>query len=116
MVPASFSMVPVMLKILARLAGLLLLAGGFIALVVDGTRSIAGGRLAVASLHRGLSELDPALFESLRTGLAQKSEWLWDPLATNLLALPVSLVFLGLGGLLILLSARRETQRRYWRR
>ena len=109
-------MVPVMLKILARLAGLLLLAGGFIALVVDGTRSIAGGRLAVASLHRGLSELDPALFESLRTGLAQKSEWLWDPLATNLLALPVSLVFLGLGGLLILLSARRETQRRYWRR
>jgi hypothetical protein len=105
-----------MLRILARLLGLLLLAGGFIALVVDGTRSIAGGTLAVTSLHRGLSELEPALFESLRVSLTEKSEWLWDPVATNLLTLPVSFAFLGLGALLILLSARQETQRRYWRR
>jgi hypothetical protein len=109
-------MVPFMLRILARLIGLLLLAGGFISLVVDGTRSIAGGRLAVTSLHRGLSEFEPALFESLRVSVAQKSEWLWDPVTTNLLTLPVSLAFLGLGALLILISARREAQRRYWRR
>ena len=39
-----------MLRLLTRFLAQLLLAGGFIALVVDGTRSIAGGRLAVTSV------------------------------------------------------------------
>ena len=40
----------VMLRLLIRFMGLALLAGGFVALVVDGTRSLAGGSLYVTTL------------------------------------------------------------------
>ena len=55
-----------MIRLLTRFLAQLLLAAAFIALIVDGTRSIAGGQLAVTSLQTGLSELSPALYASLR--------------------------------------------------
>lgn len=105
-----------MLRLLTRFLGLLLLAGGFIALIVDGTRSIAGGALMVTTLRRGASETFPALYESLRAGLEAKSAFLWDPVATTLMLLPVSVAFGGLGALMILFSHKRETGYRAWRR
>jgi len=105
-----------MLRLLTRFIGLLLLAGGFIALIVDGTRSIAGGRLLVTSLSKGASELFPALFQGLQTEISEKSAFLWDPVFTTLLLLPVSVAFGGLGALLIVFSHKEETAPRYWRR
>ncbi|GDX38504.1 hypothetical protein LBMAG20_07190 [Methylocystaceae bacterium] len=104
-----------MLRLLARFFGLLLLAGGFIALIVDGTRSIAGGELTITTLRRGAVELFPTLYESVQTSVMQKSTFLWDPILTSLMILPVSIAFGGLGALFIVFSTKRDTQMRYWR-
>ena len=89
-----------MLRLLSRFLGLLLLAGGFIALIVDGTRSIAGGELTITTLRRGAVELFPSVYESLQTSVVQKSALLWDPIITTLMILPVSIAFGGLAFLL----------------
>jgi len=104
-----------MLRLLTRFLAQLLLAGGFIALIVDGTRSIAGGRLAVTSLRTGLSELFPAFYASLRASVSARALWLWDPIMTSVMMIPVSLSLAGLAALFLLISARREASRRYWR-
>lgn len=111
----TYSLV-IMLRLLTRFLGLLLLAGGFIALIVDGTRSIAGGQLLVTTLRRGLSESLPGLYQSMSTGIAQKSAFLWDPVTTSLLLLPVSVTLGSLGALCIIFSHRQEEAGRYWRR
>ncbi len=105
-----------MLRLLTRFLGLLLLAGGFIALIVDGTRSIAGGALLVTNLHRGLAESFPSLYHSLEAGLRAKSAFLWDPVLATLMLLPVSAVLGGVGALLIVFSHKQEASNRYWRR
>jgi hypothetical protein len=104
-----------MLRLLTRFLGVLLLAGGFIALIVDGTRSIAGGGLMITTLDRGLGETFPALFQSLRDGIAAKSAFLWDPVVATLMLLPVSVALGGGGALLIILSHKQEATHRYWR-
>ena len=104
-----------MLRLLTRFLAQLLLAGGFIALIVDGTRSIAGGQLAVTSLSAGLSELFPALYNGLRASVSARAQWLWDPVMTGVMTTPVSLALAGLGALFILISTKREANRRYWR-
>ena len=103
------------MKIFARFIGLLLLAGGFIALIVDGTRSIAGGELAVTTLRRGAIELFPTLYENFQNSVMQKAAFLWDPVLTTLMIFPVSLTFGVLGTALIVFGAKRDTQMRYWR-
>jgi hypothetical protein len=105
-----------MLRLLTRFLGLLLLAGGFIALIVDGTRSIAGGSLLVTSLRKGVSEGFPALYQTLQAGVEAKSALLWDPVLTTLMALPVSVALGGLGALLIVFSHKQEATNYYWRR
>lgn len=105
-----------MLRLLTRFTGLLLLAGGFIALIVDGTRSIAGGRLLVTSLNKGATELFPGLYHGLQAEITEKSAFLWDPIMTTLMLLPVSVAFGGLGALLIVFSHNQEATPRYWRR
>lgn len=104
-----------MLRLLTRFFAQLLLAAAFIALIVDGTRSIAGGQLAVTSLQTALSELFPALHDGLRASVSARARWLWDPVMTGLMTLPVSLSLAGLAALLLLISDRREANRRYWR-
>jgi hypothetical protein len=102
-----------MLRLLTRFIGLLLLAGGFIALIVDGTRSLAGGELLVTTLRRGLSEAAPALYKSIVAEMAAKS--VLDLTMTPLMTLPISLTLGALGALLIVFSHKREADR-YWRR
>ena len=104
-----------MLRLLTRFFAQLLLAAAFIALIVDGTRSIAGGQLAVTSLQTGFSEVFPSFYAGLRTAVSARAPWLWEPVLTGLMMLPVSLSLAGLAALFILISAKREASRRYWR-
>ncbi len=100
-----------MIRFPLRLAGFLLIAAGFVALVIDGTRSIAGQRLLMTSVSDTWRAIH---LDSL--GAAQKAlqasgpAWLWDPLALTLLALPTAAVGLVLGTLLMLVGRRREPQ------
>lgn len=105
-----------MLRLLARFIGFLLLAVGFMALIVDGTRSIAGGGLMVTTLRWGASEAAPALYQAAEASIKSRSAFLWDPVLTTLMLLPVSVALGGLGALMIVLSHKREATNRYWRR
>jgi hypothetical protein len=105
-----------MLRLFTRFLGLLLLAVGFMALIVDGTRSIAGGGLMVTTLRNGASESFPALYHALQTSVEEKSAFLWDPVLTTLMLLPVSVALGGLGALFIVFSHKQEATNRYWRR
>ncbi len=105
-----------MLRIFIRFIGLLLLAGGFVALIVDGTRSLAGGDLFVTTLSRGARDLFPAGLSALQRSVEHVSAFLWDPVIATLLHAPVSVAFGGLGALLILLSQRRRETVGYYTR
>jgi hypothetical protein len=98
-----------MLRFLIRVLGLLLLAGGFVALIVDGTRSLAGGRLLVTTLRKGAAELFPLAYQALQSAVEQHlSAFLWDPVIATLLLTPISLAFGGVGALLIVLSHKQH--------
>ncbi len=105
-----------MLRLFIRFIGLLLLAGGFVALVVDGTRSLAGGTLLVTTLARGARQFFPAGFLELQRSVEHVSAFLWDPIVATLLLTPVSVAFCGMGALLILLSQRRRESFGYYAR
>jgi hypothetical protein len=98
-----------MLRLLIRLLGLLLLAGGFISLIVDGTASFAGGSLFVTTLATSLQTLAPATFEALRVAtLAHLPAYCWDAIQAFLGYTPVSLALCAVGALLILVSHKRR--------
>ncbi len=92
-----------MLRILARLTGLLVLAAGFAALVVDGTRSIAGSELSLTPIADILRPKLPEL-----QALALKVHpLLWDPVALVALRAPLWLVLATIRLFLMWISQRR---------
>ena len=96
-----------MLRFLLRAIGLLLLAGGFIALIVDGTRSLAASSLYVTSIDAALQTLAPAVYQSLeKSVLAHLPHFVWDPALVHLLRVPLSGAMLAVGGLCVLLTHR----------
>lgn len=100
-----------MIRFVLRLAGFLVMAVGFIALVIDGTRSIAGQRLIATTgaetwraIHAdSLSQVEKAL-------AARQLDWLWDPVILTALVVPTAVTGLVLGALLMLAGRRREPQ------
>jgi hypothetical protein len=94
-------------KFLARSLGLLLIAAGFMGLVIDGTRSIVNNALSFASLGKMISAVSPGGMASLEGGIAQRGyPWLWDPIATYVLQMPASIVAFLIGALLLWLGQR----------
>ncbi|HXY59236.1 MAG TPA: hypothetical protein VEH76_11720 [Methylocystis sp.] len=101
-----------MLRFLIRLLGLLLLAGGFISLIVDGTASLAAGSLYVTTLAAALQAQAPAFVDRLRDAtLAHLPPAIWDMLSAVLRVAPVSLALCALGALLILMSHKGRRSR-----
>lgn len=91
-----------------RFLGFVLLAGGFAAFIVDGTRSLAGGELTVTPLSKSVLDLFPAKLQSLQTAVEQHFPQLWDPVIVTLLLVPLSLALTGAGALLIALSQKHR--------
>jgi hypothetical protein len=94
-----------MLRFLARIAGFIVLAAGFAALVIDGTRSIAGHTLMLTPFGALFSGKLPALQQALVQNI---HPLLWDPVTTGLLRLPVWIVLAIGGGFLIWIARRRR--------
>lgn len=95
-----------MLRLFFRSVGVLLLAGAFAALIVDGTRSVAAGTPAILPLGRTISALSPDAFVKLHAAIETHVPLLWDPVLVTVLLLPTWLV-LGVIGLLLLALSRR---------
>lgn len=98
-----------MLRMIVRFIGLMLLAAGFAALVIDGARSIASNAVVLTSLGETFSHLAPKSYP-LWQGLIEKKfgPLAWDPGMVLLLALPNWLAAGLLGGLLFLITRRRR--------
>jgi hypothetical protein len=89
------------------LVGLLLVAAGFIGLVVDGTRSIVNETLSFSSLRAMVEAVSPTALASIQTATIQYVHPLvWDPVLTEFLLLPASIVGLLLGLLLLWLGQK----------
>jgi uncharacterized membrane protein YdfJ with MMPL/SSD domain len=100
-----------MLRYLVRLIGYVLIAAGFVSLVIDGARSIANaalqftalGQSFTAVLHERYLLIQPAIERNIHP-------FLWDPIVVNLMRAPTALVALVLGFLLLRLGAPPQTR------
>ncbi|MBE7199810.1 MAG: PetM family of cytochrome b6f complex subunit 7 [Parafilimonas terrae] len=93
-----------MLRFLARLFGLLLMAAGFVALVYDGARSIANNGLRVTSVADVMTALFKDKAGALQTNVEGAAPWLWHILGLPLTLAPACLVALGIGAVLLWLG------------
>lgn len=90
-----------MLRLLIRLAGIVLLGGGFAALVVDGARSLAGGSFYIITLASVLQALKPAAWAQIEASLGSA---LSGGLLHLLGAIPLSAALCLAGGALFVVS------------
>ena len=95
------------MKFLARSLGLLLVAAGFIGLVIDGTRSIVNNGISFSSLGGLIDAFFPGGLAGLKAQLAQPSyPWLWDSVMVYVVQLPASVTGFLLGALLLWLGQK----------
>ena len=104
-----------MIRFLLRFLGLWILAGAFIALVYDGTKSIAGNALYITKLSdtwlhlSSLEWLHLSSPETFRPAVVRYAgEWLWDPFIQTVLEQPTWLVLGVLGAILVLLGRKKK--------
>ncbi len=98
-----------MLRFLARAFGLILLAAGFAALVVDGTRSIAASKLIVSRFGDMCIYLFPKLFPLLQPAVERNVHpLLWDPVLKGFFLVPGWIVLPAFGLLLLWMAKRRR--------
>ena len=79
-----------MLRFLLRALALLALAAGFAAIIIDGTRSIAGAELSLTPVSDLIKPRLPGLEIAIGRNI---HPLLWDPVAVSLLRLPAWAVF-----------------------
>jgi hypothetical protein len=97
-----------MIRFLFRFVGLWLLAGAFVALIIDGTRSIAASRLILTALREAWSAVHPASLTALQAWAERgAAAWIWDPVAVNVLSTPLWVVLALIGIVLIVLGRPR---------
>ncbi len=93
-----------MIRFLCLVAAYLALASGFVAAVVDGTRSIAGGALSVTTVDDVLK----THLAAIQQAVSHLHPLIWDPVTLGLLRLPLWLA-MGAVGLALLWLARRRS-------
>ncbi len=91
-----------------RIIGLWLLAMAFIAMVVDGIKSIAATSLVLTPLGQGWFSLHPPSINLLQAIVERYTlPFLWDPVLLTVMLAPIWLVF-GLLGALFLYIGRKK--------
>jgi hypothetical protein len=96
-----------MIRFLFRFAGLWLIAGAFVALVIDGTRSVSASRLILSPVRNTWAMFDAA---TLAAAQKQLGEGLAGQALEALLSAPL-FVLLAILGLVFLLFGRRKQER-----
>jgi len=92
-------------RFLLRLIGYLSVAAGFVALVIDGARSIANAGLRFTPLSEVLTAVIHERYQSIQPAIERNLHpWLWDPLLLTLLRAPVAAAALLLGFALLWLG------------
>ena len=97
-----------MIRFVFRFAGTLLLAGGFAALLYDGTRTIAANTLSMTPLSFTWNNFHSASLQSFQNMVEKNVPFLWDPFLRTLLAAPTWSVFAVVGLLLMLIGRKKK--------
>ncbi len=97
-----------MIRFVSRFIGFVLLAAGFVFLIYDGTKSIAGSGIFITKLGQTWSDIDQNSLQLLQPAIVRHgAPWLWDPVMLTVLQQPTWLV-LGVLGALFILAGRRK--------
>ena len=97
-----------MIRFLFRFFGLWILAAGFIFLIYDGTKSIAGGALFVTKLGQTWTDINATSLQLLQAAVERSvSAWLWQYAIQPILEQPTWLV-LGVLGIILMLLGRKK--------
>jgi hypothetical protein len=98
----------VLFRFVIRLLALLLLAGAFVAAVIDGARSIGSDELAMTSLGVTLYWALPSKFPLLQPLIEGRfGQRVWDPVMLTVLKAPTLVVLAAMGAGLLFLVRRR---------
>ena len=98
-----------MIRFLFRFIGLWILAAGFVALVRDGTKSIAGNAVFITKLADDWNNIQASSLESLKTPVERYAGASgWEMVATYGLGAPTWLVLGILGSILILIGRKKK--------
>lgn len=97
-----------MIRFMMRFLGLWVLAAGFIFLIYDGTKSIAGSAIFLTTVQDVWGSVHQASLLSLKPALEHLSGVLWDPVMMTFLDQPVSLVFGVVGAAMMLLGRKKR--------
>lgn len=100
-----------MIRFLLRFIGFWLLAGGVVALVVDGTRSIAASQVQFISALSAWSAISPASLEKAKAAISGLSAVAWTDAAAPVLGLPLFALLCVLGFVLMALGRKRSRSR-----
>jgi hypothetical protein len=99
------------LKFILRLVGHVFLACALVALVADGSRSIARSEISFQPLGQFWFDLSPETLNLAQAAIQRHiSPFLWDPVVQTLLTWPIWAVLFPLGLLLLWLGARRRRE------
>jgi len=103
------SFVATMIRFLLRFIGLICLAGGFILLIYDGTKSIAAGMVLTKPFGETWNDINSNSLLLLQPAIERHvAVWLWDPVMLSILTAPTWLVLGVIGIVLILLSRKKK--------
>jgi hypothetical protein len=107
-----------MIALLARIAGLWLVAGAMVALVVDATRIIASSSFTLTPMGATWLALGPRSLESVQKFVEENigayiGQWLWDPVIQWVLMVPTWAALGALGFALTYLGGRRRSRAHY---
>jgi hypothetical protein len=94
-----------MLRLLIRAAGALFLAGGFVALVLDGARSLAGKNIYVVTLASLLQAVKPSAGEQLEIAFGSFGS---GALHYFLMLIPLSAALCAVGAALFVASHKER--------
>jgi ABC-type Fe3+ transport system permease subunit len=98
-----------MIRFVLRTLGLWILALGFIFLIYDGTKSIAGDQVYFTKLGEVWNWINSTSLQLLQPAIERHvAEWLWNPVILSVLTAPACLVFAILGAILMLLGRKKK--------
>ncbi len=98
-----------MIRFLLRFLGLWALAGAFIFLVYDGTKSIAGNALYLTSVGETWNAIHSTSLQLLQPAVERHvAQWLWDPVILTVLTAPTWLVLAIFGAFLMICGRKRK--------
>jgi hypothetical protein len=98
-----------MIRFVFRFVGFLTLAAAFVALLYDGTKTIAGSDIYYTKLSETWNAVNAGSLQAMQPLIDKRiGHWLWDPVMVNILSRPTWLVLGILGGLLLLIGRRKK--------